>query len=212
VRLLRPTSGGISGSTGPRSENRPAINEAEMRPRCAPRIPADFSRDPQVVAEIPGLRLGVTLTRPLQVTWTVLQGTAGSARSCGRLARILGRACRQVFVDRYPHDIVGRAPAASRAGNRPRLGAVSRISSSPDRDRGSRVSTCRRQGAYSCCCSRSCARGGLGSQPWCSSAMICPVVPRAVAIRRSVAILHHGPGSSNTVQSPGFFRIAPACL
>ena len=114
VRLLRPTSGGIQFD----GIEIGSLAETEMRPLRA-RIQMIF-QDPQSSLN-PRLRLGVTLTRPLQVH--------------GRLTRRRDRRDRAVslldlvglptgLIDRYPHELSG--------GQRQRAGIARALALEPD--------------------------------------------------------------------------------
>jgi peptide/nickel transport system ATP-binding protein len=114
VRLLQPTSGGIQFD----GIEIGGLGEAEMRPLRA-RIQMIF-QDPQSSLN-PRLRLGVTLTRPLQVH--------------GRLKRRRDRRDRAAYlldlvglpaglIDRYPHELSG--------GQRQRAGIARALALEPD--------------------------------------------------------------------------------
>ena len=97
VRLLRPTSGGIQFDGVEIGH----LGEAEMRPLRA-RIQMIF-QDPQSSLN-PRLRLGVTLTRPLQV-YGRLKGRRDQRDRAAALLDLVGLPA--AFVDRYPHELSG---------------------------------------------------------------------------------------------------------
>ena len=114
VRLLQPTSGGIQFDGVEIGH----ISEAEMRPLRA-RIQMIF-QDPQSSLN-PRLRLGVTLTRPLQVHGR-LQGRRDRRDRAAALLDLVGLPTG--FVDRYPHELSG--------GQRQRAGIARALALQPD--------------------------------------------------------------------------------
>jgi peptide/nickel transport system ATP-binding protein len=114
VRLLRPTAGGIQfdgveiGSLG----------EAELRPLRA-RIQMIF-QDPQTSLN-PRLRLGVTLTRPLQIHGR-LQRRQDQRDRAAALLDLVGLPAG--LIDRYPHELSG--------GQRQRAGIARALALEPD--------------------------------------------------------------------------------
>jgi peptide/nickel transport system ATP-binding protein len=97
VRLLQPTSGGIQFD-GIEIGN---LSEAELQPLRA-RIQMIF-QDPQSSLN-PRLRLGVTLTRPLQA-FGLLKGRRDQRDRAAALLDLVG--LPTAFVDRYPHELSG---------------------------------------------------------------------------------------------------------
>jgi peptide/nickel transport system ATP-binding protein len=97
VRLLKPTSGGIQFD----GVEIGGLGEAEMRPLRA-RIQMIF-QDPQSSLN-PRLRLGTTLTRPLQV-YGRLKGRRDQRDRAAALLDLVGLPAD--FVDRYPHELSG---------------------------------------------------------------------------------------------------------
>jgi peptide/nickel transport system ATP-binding protein len=114
VRLLRPTSGGIQFDGAEIG----TLEEAEMRPLRA-RIQMIF-QDPQSSLN-PRLRLGVTLTRPLQV-YGRLKGRRDQRDRAAALLDLVGLPTG--FVDRYPHELSG--------GQRQRAGIARALALDPD--------------------------------------------------------------------------------
>jgi dipeptide transport system ATP-binding protein len=114
VRLLEPTSGGIQFDGVELGH----LSEAEMRPLRA-RIQMIF-QDPQSSLN-PRLRLGVTLTRPLQVHGR-LQGRRDRRDRAAALLDLVG--LPTAFVDRYPHELSG--------GQRQRAGIARALALEPD--------------------------------------------------------------------------------
>jgi len=114
VRLLEPTSGGIQFDGVEIGH----LSEAEMRPLRA-RIQMIF-QDPQSSLN-PRLRLGVTLTRPLQVHGR-LQGRRDRRDRAAALLDLVGLPA--AFVDRYPHELSG--------GQRQRAGIARALALEPD--------------------------------------------------------------------------------
>lgn len=114
VRLLAPTSGGIQFD----GVEIGRCSEAEMRPLRA-RIQMIF-QDPQSSLN-PRLRLGVTLTRPLQVHGR-LQGRRDRRERAAALLDLVGLPA--AFVDRYPHELSG--------GQRQRAGIARALALQPD--------------------------------------------------------------------------------
>jgi peptide/nickel transport system ATP-binding protein len=114
VRLLEPTSGGIQFDGVEIGH----LSEAEMRPLRA-RIQMIF-QDPQSSLN-PRLRLGVTLTRPLQVHGR-LSGRRDRRDRAAALLDLVG--LPSAFVDRYPHELSG--------GQRQRAGIARALALQPD--------------------------------------------------------------------------------
>ena len=114
VRLLEPTSGGIQFDGVEIGH----LSEAEMRPLRA-RIQMIF-QDPQSSLN-PRLRLGVTLTRPLQV-YGRLTGRRDRRDRAAALLDLVG--LPGAFVDRYPHELSG--------GQRQRAGIARALALEPD--------------------------------------------------------------------------------
>ena len=114
VRLLDPTSGGIQFDGVEIGH----LDEAEMRPLRA-RIQMIF-QDPQSSLN-PRLRLGVTLTRPLQVHGR-LKGRRDRRDRAAALLDLVG--LPTAFVDRYPHELSG--------GQRQRAGIARALALQPD--------------------------------------------------------------------------------
>jgi peptide/nickel transport system ATP-binding protein len=114
VRLLRPTSGGIQfdgveiGSLG----------QTELRP-LRKRIQMIF-QDPQSSLN-PRLRLGVTLTRPLQI-YGHLKGKQDQRDRAAALLDLVGLPTG--LMDRYPHELSG--------GQRQRAGIARALALEPD--------------------------------------------------------------------------------
>jgi peptide/nickel transport system ATP-binding protein len=114
VRLLQPTSGGIQFD-GNEIGN---LSEEKLRPLRA-RIQMIF-QDPQSSLN-PRLRLGVTLTRPLQV-YGRLKGRQDQRDCAAALLDLVGLPTG--FVDRYPHELSG--------GQRQRAGIARALALEPD--------------------------------------------------------------------------------
>jgi len=114
VRLLEPTSGGIQFDGVEIGH----LDEAEMRPLRA-RIQMIF-QDPQSSLN-PRLRLGITLTRPLQVHGR-LSGRRDRRDRAAALLDLVG--LPTAFVDRYPHELSG--------GQRQRAGIARALALQPD--------------------------------------------------------------------------------
>jgi peptide/nickel transport system ATP-binding protein len=114
VRLLQPTSGGIQFD-GVEIGN---LSEEKLRPLRA-RIQMIF-QDPQSSLN-PRLRLGVTLTRPLQV-YGRLKGRQDRRDRAAALLDLVG--LPKGFVDRYPHELSG--------GQRQRAGIARALALEPD--------------------------------------------------------------------------------
>ena len=114
VRLLQPTSGGIQFD-GVEIGN---LSEEKLRPLRA-RIQMIF-QDPQSSLN-PRLRLGVTLTRPLQV-YGRLKGRQDQRDRAAALLDLVG--LPKGFVDRYPHELSG--------GQRQRAGIARALALEPD--------------------------------------------------------------------------------
>jgi ABC-type glutathione transport system ATPase component len=114
VRLLQPTSGGIQFD----GVEIGRLGEAGMRPLRA-RIQMIF-QDPQSSLN-PRLRLGVTLTRPLQV-FGRLKGRQDQRDRAAALLDLVGLPTS--FVDRYPHELSG--------GQRQRAGIARALALEPD--------------------------------------------------------------------------------
>jgi peptide/nickel transport system ATP-binding protein len=114
VRLLEPTSGGIQFDGVEIGH----LSEAEMRPLRG-RIQMIF-QDPQSSLN-PRLRLGVTLTRPLQVHGR-LTGRRDRRDRAAALLDLVG--LPTAFVDRYPHELSG--------GQRQRAGIARALALQPD--------------------------------------------------------------------------------
>jgi peptide/nickel transport system ATP-binding protein len=114
VRLLQPTSGGIQFD----GIEIGSLDEAEMRPLRA-RIQMIF-QDPQSSLN-PRLRLGVTLTRPLQVHGR-LQGRRDRRDRAAALLDLVGLPAG--LIDRYPHELSG--------GQRQRAGIARALALEPD--------------------------------------------------------------------------------
>jgi peptide/nickel transport system ATP-binding protein len=114
VRLLRPTSGGIQFD-GVEIGN---LNEAELRLMRA-RFQMIF-QDPQSSLN-PRLRLGVTLTRPLQA-FGHLKGRRDQRDRAAALLDQVGLPTN--FVDRYPHELSG--------GQRQRAGIARALALEPE--------------------------------------------------------------------------------
>jgi peptide/nickel transport system ATP-binding protein len=114
VRLLRPTAGGIQFD-GVEIGN---LDEAELRPMRA-RFQMIF-QDPQSSLN-PRLRLGVTLTRPLQA-FGRLKGRRDRRDRAAALLDLVG--LPMGFVDRYPHELSG--------GQRQRAGIARALALEPD--------------------------------------------------------------------------------
>ena len=114
VRLLRPTSGGIQFDGVEMGD----LSEAELRPLRS-RIQMIF-QDPQSSLN-PRLRLGVTLTRPLEV-FGRLKGRRDQRDRAAALLDLVGLPTH--FVDRYPHELSG--------GQRQRAGIARALALEPD--------------------------------------------------------------------------------
>jgi peptide/nickel transport system ATP-binding protein len=114
VRLLQPTSGSIQFD----GVEIGRLSEAELRPLRA-RIQMIF-QDPQSSLN-PRLRLGVTLTRPLQV-YGRLRGRQDQRDRAAVLLDLVGLPTG--FVDRYPHELSG--------GQRQRAGIARALALEPD--------------------------------------------------------------------------------
>jgi peptide/nickel transport system ATP-binding protein len=114
VRLLRPTSGGIQFDGIEIGH----LGEAELRPLRA-RIQMIF-QDPQSSLN-PRLRIGVTLTRPLQV-FGRLKGRRDQRDRAAALLDLVG--LPSAFIDRYPHELSG--------GQRQRAGIARALALQPD--------------------------------------------------------------------------------
>jgi peptide/nickel transport system ATP-binding protein len=114
VRLLQPTSGGVQFDDIEIGR----LSEAELRPLRA-RIQMIF-QDPQSSLN-PRLRLGVTLTRPLQV-YGRLKGRQDQRDRAAALLDLVG--LPKGFVDRYPHELSG--------GQRQRAGIARALALEPD--------------------------------------------------------------------------------
>jgi peptide/nickel transport system ATP-binding protein len=114
VRLLQPTSGGIQFD-GVEIGN---LSEEKLRPLRA-RIQMIF-QDPQSSLN-PRLRLGVTLTRPLQI-YGRLKGRQDQRDRAAALLDLVG--LPKGFVDRYPHELSG--------GQRQRAGIARALALEPD--------------------------------------------------------------------------------
>jgi dipeptide transport system ATP-binding protein len=114
VRLLQPTAGGIQFD----GIEIGALGEAEMRPLRA-RIQMIF-QDPQSSLN-PRLRLGVTLTRPLQVHGR-LSGSRDRRDRAAALLDLVGLPAG--VIDRYPHELSG--------GQRQRAGIARALALQPD--------------------------------------------------------------------------------
>ena len=114
VRLLQPTSGSIQFD----GIEIGRLSEAELRPLRA-RIQMIF-QDPQSSLN-PRLRLGVTLTRPLQV-YGRLKGRQDQRDRAAALLDLVG--LPKSFVDRYPHELSG--------GQRQRAGIARALALEPD--------------------------------------------------------------------------------
>jgi peptide/nickel transport system ATP-binding protein len=114
VRLLKPTSGRLQFD----GVEIGRLGEAEMRPLRA-RIQMIF-QDPQSSLN-PRLRLGTTLTRPLQV-YGRLKGWRDQRDRAAALLDLVG--LPSSFVDRYPHELSG--------GQRQRAGIARALALEPD--------------------------------------------------------------------------------
>ena len=114
VRLLKPTSGRLQFD----GVEIGRLGEAEMRPLRA-RIQIIF-QDPQSSLN-PRLRLGTTLTRPLQVHGR-LKGWPDQRDRAAALLDLVGLPTG--FVDRYPHELSG--------GQRQRAGIARALALEPD--------------------------------------------------------------------------------
>jgi peptide/nickel transport system ATP-binding protein len=115
VRLLQPTSGGIQFD----GVEIGSLNEDKLRPLRA-RIQMIF-QDPQSSLN-PRLRLGVTLTRPLQVYGRLKGRQDQRDRAAAALLDLVG--LPKGFVDRYPHELSG--------GQRQRAGIARALALEPD--------------------------------------------------------------------------------
>jgi len=114
VRLLRPTAGGIQFDGVEIGQ----LDEAELRPLRA-RIQMIF-QDPQSSLN-PRLRLGTTLTRPLEVHGR-LKGKSDRRERAAGLLNLVG--LPPEFADRYPHELSG--------GQRQRAGIARALALEPD--------------------------------------------------------------------------------
>lgn len=114
VRLLRPTAGGIQFDGIEIGD----LGEVEMLPLRG-RIQMIF-QDPQSSLN-PRLRLGITLTRPLQVHGR-LKGRRDQRDRAAALLDLVGLPTG--FVDRYPHELSG--------GQRQRAGIARALALEPD--------------------------------------------------------------------------------
>lgn len=114
VRLLQPTSGGVQFDGSEISQ----LREAELRPLRA-RIQMIF-QDPQSSLN-PRLRLGVTLTRPLQIRGR-LRGQRDRRDRAAALLDLVGLPAD--LIDRYPHELSG--------GQRQRAGIARALALEPD--------------------------------------------------------------------------------
>jgi ATPase components of various ABC-type transport systems, contain duplicated ATPase len=114
VRLLQPTSGGIQFD----GIEIGSLAEAEMRPLRA-RIQMIF-QDPQSSLN-PRLRLGVTLTRPLQVRGRLTRRRDRRDRAAALLDLV---GLPTSLIDRYPHELSG--------GQRQRAGIARALALEPD--------------------------------------------------------------------------------
>jgi peptide/nickel transport system ATP-binding protein len=114
VRLLRPTSGGIQFDGVEIGQ----LGEAELRP-LRTRIQMIF-QDPQSSLN-PRLRLGVTLTRPLQIHGR-LKGRQDQRDRAAALLDLVGLPTG--LIDRFPHELSG--------GQRQRAGIARALALEPD--------------------------------------------------------------------------------
>jgi peptide/nickel transport system ATP-binding protein len=114
VRLLRPTSGGIQFDGVEISQ----LDETELRP-LRTRIQMIF-QDPQSSLN-PRLKLGVTLTRPLQIHGR-LKGRRDQRDRAAALLDLVGLPAG--FIDRFPHELSG--------GQRQRAGIARALALDPD--------------------------------------------------------------------------------
>jgi peptide/nickel transport system ATP-binding protein len=114
VRLLQPTSGGIQFD----GVEIGSLDEAELRP-LRKRIQMIF-QDPQSSLN-PRLRLGVTLTRPLQIHGR-LKGRQDQRDRAAALLDLVGLPTD--LIDRYPHELSG--------GQRQRAGIARALALEPD--------------------------------------------------------------------------------
>ena len=114
VRLLQPTSGGIQFDGVEIGH----LGEAELRPMRA-RFQMIF-QDPQSSLN-PRLRLGTSLTRPLQ-SFGRLSGRRDQRDRAAALLDLVGLPTG--FVDRYPHELSG--------GQRQRAGIARALALQPD--------------------------------------------------------------------------------
>ena len=114
VRLLKPTAGGIQFD----GVEIGRLDEAELRPLRA-RIQMIF-QDPQSSLN-PRLRLGTTLTRPLEVHGR-LKGRSDRRERAAGLLNLVG--LPPEFADRYPHELSG--------GQRQRAGIARALALEPD--------------------------------------------------------------------------------
>jgi peptide/nickel transport system ATP-binding protein len=114
VRLLRPTSGGIQFHGVEIGQ----LGEAELRP-LRTRIQMIF-QDPQSSLN-PRLRLGVTLTRPLQIHGR-LKGRQDQRDRAVALLDLVGLPTG--LIDRFPHELSG--------GQRQRAGIARALALEPD--------------------------------------------------------------------------------
>jgi dipeptide transport system ATP-binding protein len=114
VRLLRPTSGGIQFDGVEIGH----LGEAELRP-----LRTQFQmifQDPQSSLN-PRLRLGVTLTRPLQIHGR-LKGRQDQRHRAAALLDLVG--LPSSLIDRFPHELSG--------GQRQRAGIARALALEPD--------------------------------------------------------------------------------
>jgi peptide/nickel transport system ATP-binding protein len=114
VRLLRPTSGGIQFDGVEIGQ----LGEADLRP-LRTRIQMIF-QDPQSSLN-PRLRLGVTLTRPLQIHGR-LKGRQDRRDRAAALLDLVGLPAG--LIDRFPHELSG--------GQRQRAGIARALALEPD--------------------------------------------------------------------------------
>jgi peptide/nickel transport system ATP-binding protein len=114
VRLLQPTSGSIQFD----GVEIGRLGEAELRP-LRRRIQMIF-QDPQSSLN-PRLRLGVTLTRPLQIHGR-LKGRQEQRNRAAALLELVGLPAD--LIDRYPHELSG--------GQRQRAGIARALALEPD--------------------------------------------------------------------------------
>ena len=114
VRLLKPTAGGIKFD----GVEIGGLGEAELRPLRA-RIQMIF-QDPQSSLN-PRLRLGTTLTRPLNA-YGRLKGRQDQRERAAALLNLVGLPAE--FTDRYPNELSG--------GQRQRAGIARSLALEPD--------------------------------------------------------------------------------